>query len=186
MSQPDFFNAWIGLGGNLGKVKDAMSYALQRFECHPRCRVIAVSSLYKTPPWGKTDQPWFLNACAKLSTTLEPEALLRLCLDMEKTMQRKRIEKWGPRTLDIDLLVYEDRKFVDSEHLVLPHPRIRERAFVLVPLAQISPELLLEGRSVAEMAKKFDEEGIIKLSIEKLWWKTKLSRKKKTAKAANT
>lgn len=165
---------------------DAMAYALQRFDHHADCSVVAVSSVYKTPPWGKTDQPWFLNACTKLSTGMEPEALLQLCLDIEEEMQRKRTEKWGPRTLDIDLLFYEKLKISIPDRLILPHPEIGERAFVLIPLAEISPDLMLDGQTVASLAKKFEDQQIIKLSGGKLWWKDKLSGYSDTIKTGNT
>lgn len=154
---------------------DAMAYALQRFDHHAGCSVVAVSSVYKTPPWGKTDQPWFLNACAELSTEMEPEALLQLCLDIEEEMERKRAEKWGPRTLDIDVLFYENLKISIPGRLILPHPEISKRAFVLVPLAEISPDLMLDGQTVANLAKKIKDQQVVKFSDEKLWWKNKLS-----------
>jgi len=174
MSKAKSSSAWIGLGGNLGAVREAMAYALQQFDHRADCCLLAVSSIYKTPPWGKTDQPWFLNACAKLTTTLEPEILLQLCLDIEKRMKRRRTEKWGPRTLDIDLLFYENLKISIPGQLVLPHPQMAERAFVLVPLAEISPDLLLDGQTVASRAEEKRDERIIKFPVENLWWKARL------------
>lgn len=163
-------NAWISLGGNLGNVKETMTDALQYLDRHANCRVVAVSSIYKTPPWGKTNQPWFLNACAKLKTTLEAASLLQLCLAIEKKMQRKRIEKWGPRTIDIDILFYDNQRITMLGYLMVPHPRISERAFVLTPLEEITPNLLLDGESIARRAERFKNESILKLSIEKPWW----------------
>jgi len=173
MIMRSFSNAWIGLGGNIGDVEGAMAYALQRLDAHTDCRVLAVSSLYKTPPWGKTDQPWFLNACARISTRLEPEAFLQLCLDIETERKRTRVEKWGPRTLDIDLLFYDDVKMTNPGRLILPHPRIAERAFVLMPLAEIGPDLVVDGQSVSDRAKAFHDTSVVKLAIENLWWQAK-------------
>ncbi len=123
------------------------------------CRVEAASSLWRTPPWGKTDQPDFINACAKVSTRLEPREFLELCLQTEKALKRVRNERWGPRSIDIDILFFEDRK-LEEEGLVIPHPRIAERAFVLVPLAEIAPDVVLDGQSIAERARKIGKDGI--------------------------
>ncbi|RCL04067.1 MAG: 2-amino-4-hydroxy-6-hydroxymethyldihydropteridine diphosphokinase [Candidatus Tokpelaia sp. JSC189] len=175
MNGKDRFHAWVGLGGNLGHVMDSMAYALQCFDRRTDCSDITVSSVYKTPPWGKTDQPWFLNACAKLSTEMEPVTLLQFGLDIENEMERRRSEKWGPRTLDIDLLFYEDLKISMPDRLFLPHPEVRRRAFVLIPLAEISPDLIFEGKTIASLAEEFEDGQIIKCPTEKLWWKNKLS-----------
>lgn len=99
--------ATLGLGGNLGDPRKAMAEALRALDAREDCVVEAVSRLYRTPPWGKTDQAWFFNACAQVKTTLKPEALLDTCLDIERLMKRVRDERWGPRTLDIDVLTYE-------------------------------------------------------------------------------
>src|SRR5262245_38391899 len=113
-----------------------MAGALRMLDAHPNCVVVSVSSLYRTPPWGKTDQPDFLNAAAAVRTTLSPRGLLDLCLETERKLKRVRAERWGPRLIDMDLLIFGDRT-IDEEGLVLPHPRMLERAFVLVPLAEI-------------------------------------------------
>ena len=107
-----------------------------------------MSSLYRTPPWGKTDQPDFINAAAEIRTSLEPRALLALCLDAEHELKRVRQERWGPRIVDIDILAFGDR-VIREAGLEIPHPRILERAFVLVPLAEIAPELEILGSSVS-------------------------------------
>ncbi|AQS41607.1 MAG: 2-amino-4-hydroxy-6-hydroxymethyldihydropteridine pyrophosphokinase [Candidatus Tokpelaia hoelldobleri] len=157
-------NAWIGLGGNIGNVAQNMVQALRILAQHEQVRVIAISSLYQTPPWGKTDQPAFLNACAQLQTQLPADDLLQLCLDIEEKMQRRRTEKWGPRTLDIDILLYEGVICSVPGRLVLPHPHMDKRAFVLVPLAEINPALDIAGRSVLERAKELDDGTIQKYS----------------------
>lgn len=163
-------HAWIGLGGNLGDPLGQMAEALRRLDRHSGVCVETVSSVYRTPPWGKTDQPDFLNACAGLRTDLSPADLLALCLDVERGLHRERNERWGPRTIDIDLLDHDGRQ-VETDALVLPHPRMTERAFVLVPLAEIAPDLVLDGRRVDEIAASLDAAGIEIASDDGAWWK---------------
>jgi 2-amino-4-hydroxy-6-hydroxymethyldihydropteridine diphosphokinase len=122
------------------------------------------SSDYKTPPWGVTDQPPFVNAAIAVATGLEPRALLERAHAVERIFGRNREkeERWGPRTLDIDLIAYDDL-IVDEPDLVLPHPRLFERAFVLVPLAEIVPGRLIAGTLVKDAAQRADKAGIEKL-----------------------
>ena len=157
-----FEEALIGLGGNLGDPAASMREALRLIDAHPACKVSQVSSFWRTPPWGKTDQPDFINACAKVATQLEPRAFLKLCLQTEKALKRVRQERWGPRSIDIDILFFGDRNIAE-EGLVIPHPRIAERAFVLVPLADIAPELVLDGKTISERAKEISREGIVRV-----------------------
>jgi 2-amino-4-hydroxy-6-hydroxymethyldihydropteridine diphosphokinase len=154
-----FEEALIGLGGNLGDPVKSIQQALDMIDLHKECRVGEVSSFWRTPPWGKTDQPDFINACAKISTQLEPRAFLALCLQTEHALKRVRNERWGPRRIDIDILFFGDRS-IEEEGLVIPHPRIAERAFVLVPLAEIAGEQVLDGQSIEERADKIGREGI--------------------------
>jgi 2-amino-4-hydroxy-6-hydroxymethyldihydropteridine diphosphokinase len=151
--------AAIGLGGNMGDVAGAFSGALASLDARNDCAVIARSSVWRTPPWGKTDQPDFLNMCALLDTTLAPHALLDVCLALEAEAGRVRVERWGPRVLDIDVLAYGDLT-VSDERLVVPHPRMFERAFVLAPLAEIAPDLRIGGKDVASLAKNCDGAGM--------------------------
>lgn len=155
----DPVTAYLGLGGNVGDVAAAMRAALQRFDQHPDCRVTAVSRAFRTPPWGPVEQDWYLNACAAVETSLSAPELLALALDTEKAFGRVRTTRWGPRTLDIDILLYGDEP-VALENLTIPHPRMAERAFVMVPLADIAPDVLLDGRRVAEHAAGFSDEGL--------------------------
>ncbi len=150
----------IGLGGNLGDPVKSIHQALEMIGQNKDCRIEAVSSFWRTPPWGKTDQPDFINACAKVSTQLEPQAFLELCLQTEKTLKRVRNERWGPRSIDIDILFFGDRK-LEEEGLVIPHPRIAERAFVLVPLAEIAPDQILNGKTISERAREISRVGIV-------------------------
>ena len=139
---------YIGLGGNVGDVKAVLEAALKRLNNHPNIFVVKVSNLYKTPPWGDEDQDWFLNACALIETSIEPLELLKVVKNLEVEFKREKTRKWGPRTLDIDLLVFEGVK-LKSKKLTLPHPRISQRAFVLLPLNDIAPNLIIDGKIVS-------------------------------------
>ncbi|QEE44101.1 2-amino-4-hydroxy-6-hydroxymethyldihydropteridine diphosphokinase [Rhizobium sp. WL3] len=162
--------ATLGLGGNIGDPAVAMADALGRLDQRPDCRVTSVSRLYRTPPWGKTDQADFYNSCAAVETLLEPQELLAACLEIERTMKRVRVERWGPRTIDIDILTFADR-VIDAEHLKVPHPRMTERAFVLMPLADIDPQLVIKGRSVAAWLGEVDRTGIVVANENRAWWR---------------
>jgi 2-amino-4-hydroxy-6-hydroxymethyldihydropteridine diphosphokinase len=165
-----FRRAALGLGGNIGDPVRAMADALQALDARQDCRVVAVSRLYRTPPWGKTDQDWFFNACALVETTLSPEALLDTCLGIERDMKRERKERWGPRTIDIDVLTYEGVAQAGGR-LELPHPRMTGRGFVLMPLADIAPAMEVEGRAVADWLKEADVAGIEPASAGPEWWR---------------
>lgn len=146
------WTCYLSLGVNLGARAQALREALRRLAQLPGTRLSRASSFYETAPWGKTDQPPFLNGAACLSTRLAPEALLAACQEIERALGRVRHEHWGARTLDIDL-VYGVRGGqavrVATPRLTLPHPYLLERAFVLVPLAEIAPTLVLAGRPIA-------------------------------------
>ncbi len=163
--------AWLGLGGNIGDPVASMAKALRALHRRSDTRVLRVSPVYKTPPWGKTDQAWFHNACAEVETSLDPEALLAACLDVEKHLKRQRLERWGPRIIDIDVLAYEGLEEFESPTLILPHPRMTERAFVMVPLADIAPDLVINGRTAAEWAARCDTTGIEEARNDAGWWK---------------
>jgi len=160
---------YLSLGGNLGDPAASMATALRLLDADESTRVVAVSSLYRTPPWGKLDQPDFLNAAAEISTALAPRALLDLCLEAERKLKRVREERWGPRLIDIDILVFGDR-IIHETGLEVPHPRMLERAFVLAPLAEIAPKLAVGGRSVSERLSAVDISGIERLASGRDWW----------------
>ena len=160
--------AFIGLGGNLGDPALSMRQALSGLSEAPSTRIVKVSSLYRTPPWGKTDQPDFLNAAAEIATGLDPRAMLGLCLDTERRLKRVRAERWGPRLIDLDLLVHGDAT-IDEPDLTLPHPRMLERAFVLVPLAEIAPDLRIAGATIAEHLSRLGSDGIV-TAAGPGWW----------------
>lgn len=160
---------FLSLGGNLGDPAAAMAAALAMLDADPQTSLVSVSSLYRTPPWGKTDQPDFLNAAAELSTGRSPRALLDLCLDAERRLKRVRAERWGPRLIDMDILVFGDR-VLHEDGLEIPHPRMLDRAFVMVPLAEIAPDLVVAGRPVSAHLARLDAAGIDR-QPDRLWWK---------------
>lgn len=164
--------AALGLGGNIGDPRVAMAEALRQLDLRDDCRVIAVSKLYSTPPWGKTDQADFFNCCALVETSLPPEELLDVCLQIERGMKRVRIERWGPRTIDIDILVYGTLEQA-TEKLELPHPRMTERGFVMMPLADIAPDMQVRGRAVRDWLADADTAGIKVSDDNQLWWKNR-------------
>ncbi|HJW27368.1 MAG TPA: 2-amino-4-hydroxy-6-hydroxymethyldihydropteridine diphosphokinase [Rhodocyclaceae bacterium] len=137
--------AYIALGANLGDPVATVRAAFAALSDLDGVRLVAASSLYRTAPVGLTDQPDFINAVARVDTCLAPEALLRALLGLEAEFGRVRQEKNGPRTLDLDLLLYENL-VLDTPDLVLPHPRLHLRAFVLAPLAEVAPDLAIPGR----------------------------------------
>nr|WP_237154697.1 2-amino-4-hydroxy-6-hydroxymethyldihydropteridine diphosphokinase [Oryzibacter oryziterrae] len=153
--------AALSLGGNQGDVRSTLTTALAKLE-QGGARIKRRSSDYQTPPWGKTDQPAFVNAAVIVETDLAAHALLELCLKVERELGRIRMERWGPRIIDIDVLTYGDA-VIDSEDLKLPHPFIAERGFVLIPLAEIAPDLLVGGHRVADLAARFADEPIVRL-----------------------
>jgi 2-amino-4-hydroxy-6-hydroxymethyldihydropteridine diphosphokinase len=161
---------YLSLGGNLGDPAKSMGAALRMLDADADTRVTGVSSLYRTPPWGKLDQPDFLNAAAEISTVLAPHALLDLCLDVERRLKRVREERWGPRLIDIDILVFGDR-IIHETGLEVPHPRMLERAFVLAPLAEIAPDFEMQGKTLTEWLAELDTAGIERQPSGRDWWK---------------
>ena len=166
--------AAIGLGGNIGEPTVTMAKALALLDARDDIEVLAVSALYRTPPWGKTDQAWFFNACALLGTTLSPDGLLEVCLDVEAALGRVREDRWGPRTIDLDVLLHGDFHS-DEATLTVPHPRMTERAFVMVPLADIAPDAIIGLQSVESWASQAQDAGIEQLSADGSWWRTVLA-----------
>ena len=153
----------IGLGGNIGNPRAAMISTLDALDENAFCKVSRVSSIWQTPPWGVTDQPDFLNACAAVSTSLQPRAFLELCLGIEQDLKRVRDVRWGPRSIDIDILFFGDR-IIDEPGLTVPHPRIGQRAFVLVPLAEIAADRVWDAQTIADAANRSDQTGMSKAS----------------------
>ena len=156
--------ALLGLGGNLGDVRSSLDRAVELLCADGRVRVRAQSSDFRTPPWGVEDQPAYINRCVFLETDLAPRALLDRALAVERTLgrDRSRERRWGPRPIDIDLISYDDI-VVDEPGLTLPHPHWSQRAFVLVPLAEIAPERVIGGIAVRDALAGVDASGIERL-----------------------
>jgi len=157
--------AFIALGGNVGDVRSTFDQAIAILCGGPDVRLLARSSDYRTPPWGVADQPPFTNAVIAVSTTLAPRTLLVRAQACERALGRDRAreQRWGPRTIDLDLLAYDDVVLNDPT-LTLPHPHLFERAFVLVPLAEIAPDRVIAGIRVGDALKRVDTGGIGKLA----------------------
>ncbi|MEL0539338.1 2-amino-4-hydroxy-6-hydroxymethyldihydropteridine diphosphokinase [Staphylococcus debuckii] len=132
---------YLGLGSNVGDREQQLNEALRLLDAQPGIQVTQVSSLFETAPVGYVDQPDFLNLCAEIETNLTPLEVLDCGLKIEQQLHRVRKERWGPRTLDIDILLYGN-EIIENQALSVPHPRMAERAFVLVPLQEIAPEVM--------------------------------------------
>jgi 2-amino-4-hydroxy-6-hydroxymethyldihydropteridine diphosphokinase len=157
-------DALIALGGNVGDVRATFRKAIAHICGMVQVTLVARSSDYATPPWGDEAQQRFINACIEIETSLDPHALLSTLQRIETKFGRDRSKEthWGPRTLDLDLIAYDDVT-LQSEELTLPHPRLFERAFVLVPLAEIAPDRKIAGRSVKAALAGLSIEGIERL-----------------------
>lgn len=154
--------AFVGFGGNLGDVETTLMEALWAIDGLPQTSIRAQSALYRTKPWGRSDQPDFLNGVVELQTRMTPRVLLEHLLAIEEKFGRVRAneERWGPRALDLDLLVFGE-EVIDEPGLHVPHPRLRERAFVLVPLAEIAPALEIVGQGkVGDLLAQVDASGV--------------------------
>ncbi|MCI2790056.1 2-amino-4-hydroxy-6-hydroxymethyldihydropteridine diphosphokinase [Staphylococcus warneri] len=129
--------AYLGLGSNMGDRAHQLQQAIQIIDRFQHIDVASVSPIYETEPVGYTDQPQFLNLCIEIETTLKPQELLKRCLETEQALHRVRKIRWGPRTLDVDILLYGN-EIIEEDNLIIPHPRMVERAFVLIPLNDIA------------------------------------------------
>ena len=157
-------DALIALGGNVGDVRATFGKAIASICGMTQGVLLARSSDYATPPWGEEEQARFINACIEIETSLDPHALLFTLHKIEKKFGRDRAheKRWGPRTLDLDLIAYDDVSLQKPE-LTLPHPRLFERAFVLVPLAEIAPDRVIAGRGIKAALAGLSTDGIERL-----------------------
>jgi 2-amino-4-hydroxy-6-hydroxymethyldihydropteridine diphosphokinase len=156
--------ALLALGGNTGDARATLERAIEMLCAGKTVRLLTRSSDYLTPPWGVLDQPPFVNAAIVVATSLDPHALLACAIEVEKALGRDRAQeqRWGPRAIDIDILAYNDLALRDPD-LTLPHPRLFERGFVLLPLAEIAPDRMIAGRRVCDVLLDVDVSGIVKL-----------------------
>ncbi|MGG3575419.1 2-amino-4-hydroxy-6-hydroxymethyldihydropteridine diphosphokinase [Bacillus gobiensis] len=145
---------YVALGSNMGDREAYLRSAVSFIHQHPHVKVDAVSSIYETDPVGYDDQDLFLNMVISLSTSLDPFELLQFLLKTEAELDRERTIRWGPRTVDLDILLYNEEN-IETEQLIIPHPRMHERLFVLIPLKEIKPDLT-EGL----INKRTDQEGV--------------------------
>ena len=154
----------IALGGNVGDVRATFRKAIANICGMTQAALLAQSSDYSTPPWGNLAQPSFINACIEIETSLDPHALLFTLHKIESKFGRDRAHetRWGPRTLDLDLLAYDDVS-IQKPELTLPHPRLFERAFVLVPLVEIAPDRIIAGLGIAAALAQLSTQGIERL-----------------------
>lgn len=156
---PEAFDAIIALGSNLGDKVGNINMAIGLLGERGDVRLVCRSRNFATEPWGKIDQDTFVNACISVATSLLPRALLERCKTIERRMGRQLTEKWGPRLIDLDLLVFGDQ-FINEPDFVLPHPHIAKRAFVLAPLMDIAPELMIADCRVRELHAAIDLSGV--------------------------
>jgi len=150
---------YLSLGTNLGNRKKNLEAALEEFP--PELFILACSPIYQTEPWGYTDQPDFLNQVVLVETSLLPQELLDYIKAIEHKIGRKPSFRYGPREVDIDILFY-GKRIIQDEDLAIPHPRLKDRAFVLVPLADVDPELIYPGtnQSITDLLKELDQGGV--------------------------
>lgn len=160
----------VGMGGNVGNVADTFRAAVHRLMTIPRSRFLRVSRFYRTPAWGQRDQPDFVNAVAALETALPAQALLEELLGIERDFGRQRqadgADRWGPRTLDLDILLYGDARIV-TPSLRVPHPHLHERAFALVPLLDLVDDIEIPGHGSARRALAKTERAGIEPLLER-------------------
>lgn len=149
--------AYLGLGTNMGDRENYLRQACEIIKGHSQINLLKISHVYETKAWGYTDQADFLNICIEIETTLSPMELLEVCNLIEEELNRVRIIRWGPRTIDVDILFF-DNIISKEEILTLPHPRIKERAFVLIPLMDLNEDLIIEDRSISYYLSKLSED----------------------------
>jgi 2-amino-4-hydroxy-6-hydroxymethyldihydropteridine diphosphokinase len=160
------FDAVFGLGSNVGDKAANIDRAIALLTAPGDVRLVRRSRIYRTAPWGVADQDWFANACIAIASELSPRSLLERCQGVENDMLRVRAHKWGPRVIDIDILSYRDET-VSEPDLVIPHPYISKRAFVLIPLRDVAPDFELDGLTISDMLATLDASDVAALAPQK-------------------
>lgn len=151
------YRAYLGLGTNMGDREGYLTSACKMLNEHSNINILNQSNVYETKAWGLKEQDDFLNLCIEIQTILTPHELLEVCQDVEYKLHRVRTIRWGPRTIDVDILFYED-EILNDEDLILPHPRIEERAFVLIPLMDLNEDLKIKDKPISYYLDKLSEE----------------------------
>ncbi len=153
---------FLSLGSNMGQKVDYLDNAVDIIKKNEFIHNVKVSSVYQTDPVGYLDQDVFVNIAVVLETTLEPFELLKVCQEIEEALNRERLIRWGPRTIDVDIILYDDLK-LDDETLTIPHPRMHERAFVLVPICELDSELVIQSQKIQTLIETVDVSGVRKI-----------------------
>lgn len=156
------FDAIVALGSNIGDKAGHIAAAIDALTADGAVRVVKRSANYRTAPWGVTDQDWFVNAAVSVATDLAVYDLLARCQSVEQKLGRERTIKWGPRVIDLDILVYRDLTLNDPA-LILPHPHMTARAFVLRPLLDLAPDLVIKGQTVADWLARIPHDDVVAL-----------------------
>ena len=159
------FDAALGLGSNMGDKAKNIDRAVALLTSDGRVKLVARSRDYRSAPWGIAEQDWFVNACVTVQTDLSARDLLKRCQDVENVMGRERKQKWGPRLIDVDILTYRDQ-VISEPDLTVPHPLIAERGFVLIPLMEIAPEIVLKGQSLQGLVEAIDARDVVAMENE--------------------
>ena len=154
--------AYLSLGSNIGDKKKYLYDAIKLLDGYKGIRIVKLSSLYETSPWGYTEQDLFMNLVFLIETSLSPVELLDCCQSIEQELGRVRLIKWGPRVIDVDILLFEDET-INTERLTIPHPFMTERDFVMIPLCEIAKDLKIDGITVETIIQKFDQKALKKV-----------------------
>lgn len=157
--------AYLSLGSNIGDKKAHLDDAIKLIESNPYISDVLVSNFYETAPVGYLDQDVFMNIAVELNTSLDSYKLLDFCHEIEEALKRKRIIRWGPRSIDVDILLFDDI-ISDDEKLIIPHPRMTERAFVIVPLYDLNQELVINNLAIKDIYDSLNKDDIRKIAHE--------------------
>jgi len=153
---------FLSLGSNIGQKVDYLNNAVDIISKNEFIHNVKVSAVYQTDPVGYLDQDVFMNIAIEFLTTLEPYQLLEVCQNVEKHLNRERLIRWGPRTIDVDIILYDELVMTDEE-LTIPHPRMHERAFVLVPICELDSELVIQNQKIQILLEALDTSGVRKI-----------------------
>lgn len=166
-------DVWLGLGSNMGDRLASLKFSVQSLRRSKDTSLVSVSSVYETEPVGFCNQAWFYNAVVHVRTQVSPEALLAVCMDIEQQAGRVRLVRWGPRSLDLDILVF-GTQIIDQPNLVIPHPRLAERLFVLAPLSELNPDLHIPSLGIVSHLYSHplpSQAGVrLTLAASSKWW----------------